>query len=92
MNLINFIFFFFLLCKQKAQVIKYRFSFDNIDKSVNSMFVGTLPELDIALYTVCFEVNKSECHVSLEGKKFVIRTYPFKYRGKRLIGSAFPEI
>lgn len=56
------------------------------------MFVGTLPELDIALYTVCFEINKSECRVSLDGNKFIIRTYPFKYRGKRLIGSAFPEI
>lgn len=56
------------------------------------MFIGTPPEFDIALYTVCFEVNKSECHVSLDGNKFVIRTYPFKYRGKRLIGSAFPEI
>lgn len=78
--------------QQKAQVIKYRFSLNNVDKPVNSMFVGTLPELDIALYTVCFEVNKSECRVSLDGNKFMIRTYPFKYRGKRLIGSAFPEI
>lgn len=77
---------------QKAQVAKFRFSFDRINKPVNTMFIGTPPEFDIALYTVCFEVNKSECHVSLDGNKFVIRTYPFKYRGKRLIGSAFPEI
>lgn len=63
-----------------------------MNKPVNTMFIGTPPEFDIALYTVCFEVNKSECHVSMDGNKFVIRTYPFKYRGKRLIGSAFPEI
>lgn len=57
------------------------------------MFIGTLPELEMAIYTVCFYVKANkECPVMMGGKRFVITTHTFKYRGKRLIGSAFPEI
>lgn len=55
------------------------------------MFIGTLPELEMALYTVCLEMRKTKCDISLGGKKITIRAYPFFYRGKRLIGSAYPE-
>lgn len=62
-------------------------------KPVNAMFVGTSPELEMALYTLCFSVRADkECNVSLNGHKFIIRTHTFRYRGKNLIGSAFPEI
>lgn len=57
------------------------------------MFVGTSPELEVALYTVCFEVRPDkDCPISLGGNKLLIRTHTFRYRGKNLIGSAFPEI
>jgi len=82
-----------ILLENKGQVVKYRFSYNNISKPVNAMFIGTLPELEMALYTVCFQIKPNkECPVSLGGNKFIIRTHTFKYRGKRLIGSAFPEI
>lgn len=55
------------------------------------MFIGTLPELEMALYTVCLEMRKTNCNVSLGGKRFSIKVYPFFYRGKRVIGSAYPE-
>lgn len=55
------------------------------------MFIGTLPELEMSLYTICHVMRKTKCDISLGGKKIVIRTYPFFYRGKRLIGSAYPE-
>lgn len=62
-------------------------------KPVNAMFIGTSPDLEIALYTVCFTMRADqECPVSLGGQKFNIRTHTFRYRGKNLIGSAFPEI
>ncbi|XP_031621481.1 poly(U)-specific endoribonuclease homolog [Contarinia nasturtii] len=75
----------------KAQIIKYRMSYKNESKPVSTMFIGTLPELEMALYTVCHEAKKIRCEISLGGKKIVIRVYPFFYRGKRLIGSAFPQ-
>ncbi|XP_055300541.1 endoribonuclease CG2145-like [Sitodiplosis mosellana] len=75
----------------KAQIIKYRVSYKNKNKPVNTMFIGTLPELEMSLYTVCHVMRKSKCDISLSGKKITIRTYPFFYRGNRLIGSAYPE-
>lgn len=76
---------------QKAQIIKYRVSYKNKNKPVNTMFIGTLPELEMSLYTVCHVMRKQKCDISLGGKKITIRTYPFFYRGNRLIGSAYPE-
>lgn len=87
------LYLFLLILFQKGQIVKYRFSYDGITKPVNAMFIGTPPELDMALYTVCFMTKQNRgCSVSLGGTKFTIRTHTFKYRGKRLIGSAFPEI
>lgn len=88
MKITNNSFFF-----QKGSIIKYRFTFNGITKPVNSMFIGTSPELELSLYTICFEMRPDlDCPVSLGGSKFTIRTYTFRYRGKNLIGSAFPEI
>lgn len=67
-------------------------AFDNITKPVNSMFIGTLPELEMALYTVCFEMDRRPCHVSLAGNRFAIREFPFYYQNKRLIGATYPVI
>lgn len=81
------------MISQKGAIVKYRFSYNGIMKPVNAMFVGTSPELEIALYTVCFAVRADkECPVVFGGNKFIIRTHTFRYRGKNLIGSAFPEI
>ncbi|XP_055299566.1 endoribonuclease CG2145-like [Sitodiplosis mosellana] len=81
-----------LLLGNKGQIVKYRFSFDGVTKPVNSMFIGTLPELDMALFTVCFEMNKTYCQISLDGNKLTIRTFPFNYHGKRMVGATYPVI
>lgn len=61
-------------------------------KPVNSMFIGTLPELDMALYTICFGMDRRYCQISLDGHKLSIRAFPFYYGGKRLIGATYPVI
>ncbi|XP_017045856.1 poly(U)-specific endoribonuclease homolog [Drosophila ficusphila] len=77
----------------KGKVIKIRFSHQGINKPVNSLFVGTSPELELALYTVCFQLRPDRtCPVSLGNSRFGIVTYSWRYRGKNLIGSAYPEI
>lgn len=81
-----------LLIFQKGQIVKYRFTFNDVTKPVNSMFVGTLPELDMALFTICFEMDRRHCQVSLHGNKLAIRAFPFYYDGKRLIGATYPVI
>lgn len=67
-------------------------SFDGVTKPVNSMFIGTLPELDLALYTVCFEMDLRPCHVSLGGNKFTIHQFQIYYDRKRLVGATYPVI
>ncbi|GAB0094937.1 Poly(U)-specific endoribonuclease homolog [Sergentomyia squamirostris] len=76
-----------------GSIAKIRFSYDNVNKPVNSLFVGTSPELELALYTVCFAIfPDTECLLSGNGQRFKIKTYTFRYRGKNVIGSAYPEI
>ncbi|XP_046737018.1 endoribonuclease CG2145-like [Diprion similis] len=77
----------------KASIVKFHTKLNGLDKPVTSMFIGTSPELEMALYTVCFFVRPdTSCPVSLGGTPFNIITHKFKYRGKELIGSANPEI
>ncbi|XP_034952354.1 poly(U)-specific endoribonuclease homolog [Chelonus insularis] len=78
---------------ENAVILKLHAKFNGVDKPVTTMFIGTSPELEMALYTVCYFARPdSSCPVSLGGTKFNIQTYKFKYRGKELIGSAYPEI
>ncbi|EDW05824.1 poly(U)-specific endoribonuclease homolog [Drosophila mojavensis] len=77
----------------KGKVLKVRFTHQGLNKPVDTMFVGTSPELELALYTVCFQLRPDRtCPVSLGNSKFGIVTYSWRYRGKSLIGSAYPEI
>lgn len=77
----------------KGKVVKVRFSHKGLSKPVDTMFIGTSPELELALYTVCFQLRPDRtCPVSLGNSKFGIVTYSWRYRGKSLIGSAYPEI
>ncbi|XP_025833418.1 poly(U)-specific endoribonuclease homolog [Agrilus planipennis] len=77
----------------KGSILKFHFKFRNIDKPVGSMFIGTSPEFEMALYTTCFALRANRiCPLQLDGKRFIIRTYSMRYRGKENIGSAFPEI
>ncbi|XP_044264435.1 poly(U)-specific endoribonuclease homolog isoform X2 [Tribolium madens] len=77
----------------KGAILKYHFTFHGIDKPVGSMFIGTSPEFEMALYTTCFLLRADRiCPLKLNGNRFVIRTFTYRYRGKNLIGSAFPDI
>lgn len=67
-------------------------SFKGKTKPVNSMFIGTLPEFDLAIYTVCFVMNRNKCPVSFGGKKVKVQTFPLQYDGKRMVGAAYPVI
>ncbi|KAK8746291.1 hypothetical protein OTU49_017347 [Cherax quadricarinatus] len=77
----------------KGQIVKLRFEWLNEAKPVGTVFIGTTPELEMALYTLCFLVRPdSSCQVQLAGKKFSIQTWTFTSGGKKVIGSAYPNI
>lgn len=76
----------------KGEIAKVRLTFDKLTKPSNSLFIGTSPELEIALYTVCFQMRPdTECPLAYNGKKFTLKTFTFRYRGKNLIGGAWPN-
>lgn len=55
------------------------------------MFIGTTPELEIALYTLCFFTRPNKgCQLSFGGIKFYVQTYILQNNGKKFIGTAFP--
>ncbi|KAJ8973547.1 hypothetical protein NQ317_018392 [Molorchus minor] len=73
----------------KGVILKYHFTFRGVDKPVGSMFIGTSPELEIALYSACFILRADKiCPLKMNGNRFIIRTYTYRYRGKNMIGIA----
>ncbi|XP_055837450.1 endoribonuclease CG2145-like [Episyrphus balteatus] len=77
----------------KEEIDEVRFTLDGLNKPVNTLFVGTSPEMEIALYTICFQFRPDElCKLSMGEKNFAIQTYTWRYNGQLLIGSAFPKL
>ncbi|XP_047985538.1 endoribonuclease CG2145-like [Leguminivora glycinivorella] len=77
----------------KGAVMKLHFNQNGADKPVDTMFVGTSPELEIALYTICFVTRAdNDCKLKLANKDVQIVSHTFRYRSKNLIGSAYPQI
>lgn len=84
---------FFVFLFQKGMIVKHKFDWIGKEKPISSMFVGTSPEFEIALYTVCFYARPgSRCPVKLNGKDINIQTHYSYRQGKRYVGSAFPDI
>ncbi|XP_054662890.1 uridylate-specific endoribonuclease C-like [Grus americana] len=73
--------------------LQYRWS--GYLKSVGSTFVGSSPEFDLALYTLCYKTRPDrQCHVSLGGKAATIQTYSwansFYGDNERFVASSYP--
>ncbi|XP_063232693.1 endoribonuclease CG2145-like isoform X1 [Bacillus rossius redtenbacheri] len=76
-----------------GSVLKLAYTWLGVRKPVGSMFVGTSPELEMAVYTVCFLTRANErCRVSLGGVVLHVKTYSFSVRGRSVISSAYPDI
>ncbi|XP_049877740.1 endoribonuclease CG2145-like [Pectinophora gossypiella] len=77
----------------KGVVMKLHFNQQGLDKPVDTLFIGTSPELEIALYTLCFVTRAdNDCKLRLGSKDVDIVTHTFRYRSKNYIGSAYPQI
>nr|KAG5692873.1 hypothetical protein BaRGS_002308 [Batillaria attramentaria] len=62
-------------------------------KSLGSFFIGTSPEFDLALYTVCaFDFPNAICNVRLGGSNLQIQTWDINHVSGLQIGSAYPRI
>ncbi|XP_045528271.1 uridylate-specific endoribonuclease D [Pieris brassicae] len=77
----------------KGAVLKMHFNQQGVDKPVGTMFIGTSPELEMSLYTLCYVTRvDNDCKLKLGNNEVDIVTYNFRYRSKNYIGSAYPQI
>ena len=77
----------------RGGILKTIFEWEGTLKPVSSIFIGLSPELEMAIYTLAVLLKPDEpCTISLGGKTIDIQTHVFKNRGKKYLGSAFPDI
>ncbi|KAL2711465.1 leucine-rich repeat-containing protein 9-like [Vespula squamosa] len=81
-----------VLFDNKAALAKLHFNYKEQHKA-STMFIGTLPELDVAIYTLCFYARpNAKCRVSFAGHKFNVQTYTWQRDNQNFVGAAFPLI
>ncbi|XP_076438111.1 uridylate-specific endoribonuclease D-like [Babylonia areolata] len=62
-------------------------------KALGSFFLGSSPEFDLAIYTICaFESPNSICNVRLGGASLSIQTWDVNHKSGLQIGSSYPAI
>ncbi|KAK2862226.1 hypothetical protein Q5P01_001759 [Channa striata] len=76
-------------------VLGMQFIWDGYFKQVGSSVIGSSPEFDFAIYSLCYITRPGkQCRLSLGGNQLIIQTYTwdksFYGDGKKFIASAYP--
>ncbi|MEQ2221059.1 hypothetical protein ILYODFUR_011825 [Ilyodon furcidens] len=76
-------------------VLGLQFMWDGYYKQVGSAVIGSSPEFDLAIYTLCYIARPGkQCRLSLGGTELLIQTYTWDNssygNGKKYIASAYP--
>lgn len=75
----------------KPNVLTCRFSYKNHVKPIGGFFIGTSPEFDLAIKTVCFRARKRGlCKITLGGNHLSIQTYAMSGHQPLTISTAYP--
>ncbi|KAL3148953.1 hypothetical protein ABBQ32_001811 [Trebouxia sp. C0010 RCD-2024] len=74
------------------RMLTVQFSWNGQQKDISSMFIGTSPEFEMALYTLCFLAGQEENVVSLGDYQVKIKVYRIRSKYGDKVGSAFPEL
>ncbi|XP_013396722.1 poly(U)-specific endoribonuclease-C [Lingula anatina] len=79
--------------QRQLEQIKLQYKWLNTMKAAGSMFVGTSPEFEIALYTVCFLTRPDQpCEMRINGNYLRVITYDVSYiTNKKILASAYPD-
>ncbi|EYC10767.1 hypothetical protein Y032_0053g2286 [Ancylostoma ceylanicum] len=74
-------------------MVSLRFTWQGLLKRVGSFMVGTSPEFEMALYTLCFLARRGgqECTVEIDGCLVIITSYDMVQDGEIFIGTAYPK-
>jgi poly(U)-specific endoribonuclease len=61
-----------------------------MSKCIGSFTVGTSPEIEMALYTICFYArSEKKCTMALNNVPLVITTFPQVYKGETYVGTSY---
>jgi len=70
-----------------------RFTWYGANKAIGGYYIGTSPEYELAVYTLCFFTRpNSQCRVEANGIQHFIQTYELNSNGQVLVGSAYPGV
>lgn len=74
-------------------LLSIQFRWKGVEKFVGTSFIGTSPEFEMALYTMCFLVGEEENKVDLNtgGDTFGLTIKCYRFNGDK-IGTTFPEV
>lgn len=76
----------------KGLVISEGFEWMNAAKPISSMFIGTSPEFELAVYTLCFYSRPNAiCPLVFNGNKLGIQTFDLTSNGGKFVGSAYAD-
>ncbi|XP_071098474.1 uridylate-specific endoribonuclease B-like [Haliotis cracherodii] len=82
----------FIKYAQNPDIVDVRFNWKNGIAKSSSFFVGTSPEFDMALYTVCALVHPNKnCPVTINGKHFGILTTTARHQQIQQLTSVKPN-
>ena len=73
-------------------MLSVQFTWNGQLKDVSSMFIGTSPEFELALYTLCFLAGQEENMVQVGDYEVKIKVYRIKSKYGDKVGSAYPEV
>ncbi|CAL4127261.1 unnamed protein product, partial [Meganyctiphanes norvegica] len=66
----------------KGEIVKLNFLWQDLPTSGTTMFIGTSPELELALYTVCFRLMPGKhCPLQMKKKQFELLTMDYQNKG-----------
>uniref|UniRef100_A0A7S0RET2 EndoU domain-containing protein n=1 Tax=Chlamydomonas leiostraca TaxID=1034604 RepID=A0A7S0RET2_9CHLO len=74
------------------RVLSCQFAWNGLLKNVTTMFLGTSPEFEMALYTIVFLAGSERNNMHIKGYELCIRSYSIKSKYGDKIGTVFPEL
>ncbi|KAF6037740.1 ENDOU [Bugula neritina] len=79
--------------KSEPSLIDTKFNWDGLYKARGSMFIGTSPEFDMALYTLCMLARPGQqCNTQIQDNIVSIQTYDVSHVSGIQVATAFPMV
>ncbi len=73
------------------QLVTMQFRWQNAVKNIGSSFIGTSPEFEMALYTLCFYSGQEESLVQCGPYRVKMTCYTYNMGPKKYIATSFPS-